>query len=183
MTLLAQAITFILQAVGGFLTSLLLIRFSMQVFRVPFGNTLGAFVLQLTNWLVLPLRKIVPSAGGFDIATLVAAYLVEIVIITVAIALLSGMGGMVAGGPGLVLVVLWQALRALLRSAIYLVIGVLIVQAILSWVNPYAPAYRLITPVTDVVLRPIRRIVPAVANVDISPLIAIVVAQVVLIFI
>ena len=182
-TLFAQAITFILQSVGGFLTSLLLIRFFMQVFRVPFGNALGAFVLQLTNWAVLPLRKIIPSAGGLDVATLVAAYLVEIVIVTLTISLLGGMSGMLAGGPGLALVVLWHALRALLRAAIYLIIGVLIVQAILSWVSPYAPAYRLLTPITDVILRPIRRIVPLVANVDISPLIAIIVAQVLLIFV
>ena len=93
------------------------------------------------------------------------------------------MSGMLAGGPGLALAVLWHALRALLRAAIYLIIGVLIVQAILSWVSPYAPAYRLLTPITDVILRPIRRIVPLVANVDISPLIAIIVAQVLLIFI
>ena len=65
----------------------------------------------------------------------------------------------------------------------YLLIGLLIVQAVLSWVNPYSPIGRPISQITQVFLGPIRRVVPPIANIDLSPLVAILLAQVILIFI
>ena len=79
--------------------------------------------------------------------------------------------------------ILIGGLRALLRTSIYLLIGLLILQAVLSWVNPYSPISRPINQITQVFLGPIRRVVPPIANIDLSPLVAILLAQVVLIFI
>ena len=78
--------------------------------------------------------------------------------------------------------VLWYALRALLRLAIYIVIGALIVQAVLSWVNPYsplaAPAHQLTRPFLD----PLRRFIPPISGIDLSPLVAILLLQTLLMF-
>ena len=85
-------------------------------------------------------------------------------------------------GGTLALMVLWFAIRALLRLAVYIFIGALILQAVLSWINPYsplaAPAYQLTRPILD----PIRRIMPTISGIDLSPLVAILLLQVVLMF-
>ena len=174
--LINQAGFFLLKSLAEFLSILLLMRFFMQLFRVSFSNQIGAFVVQLTNWLVLPLRKVIPGVFGLDLSSLLPAYLLQVIVLFAAVALQAG--------PDVpVVVILFVALRALMRTSIYLLIGLLIVQAVLSWVNPYSPIGRPISQITQVFLGPIRRVVPPIANIDLSPLVAILLAQVILIFI
>lgn len=174
--LINQAGFFLLKSFAEFLSILLLMRFFMQLFRVSFANQIGAFVVQLTNWLVLPLRKVVPGVFGLDLSSLLPAYLLQVLVLFAAVALQAG--------PEIpVVAILFGGLRALLRTGIYLLIGLLILQAVLSWVNPYSPISRPINQITQIFLGPIQRVVPPIANVDLSPLVAILLAQVVLIFI
>ncbi len=174
--LINQAGFFLLKSLAEFLSILLLMRFFMQLFRVSFANQIGAFVVQLTNWLVLPLRKVVPGVFGLDLSSLLPAYLLQVIVLLAAVALQAG--------PEVhVVAILFGGLRALLRTSVYLLIGLLIVQAVLSWVNPYSPIGRPINQITQVFLGPIRRVVPPIANIDLSPLVAILLAQVILIFI
>lgn len=177
---LVQVALLIANTCGTFLTVLLLARFFMQVCRAPFNNQIGSFVLNLTNWLVLPLRRIIPPVRGFDSASLVAAYLLQVLFLLLAVSLgtsyeLSSTGTLlkIAGG----------GLSALLRIGIYLFIVLLVAQAVLSWFNPHAPLNWLIGRMTDPVLRPLRRIVPPISNIDLTPLVAILLAQIILIFV
>ena len=179
--LFLQAGFFLLKSLAQFLSILLLMRFFMQLFRVSFNNQVGAFVLQLTNWLVLPLRRVLPGVFGLDLSSLLPAYLLQIIVMAAAISLQSGPEVLMAGN--LPVAILVGSLQALLRTAIYLLIGLLILQAVLSWVNPHSPINRPINQITQVFLRPIRRVVPPIANIDLSPLIAILLAQVLLIFV
>jgi YggT family protein len=179
MTALSQGLFLIVDTLGGFLSLLLLLRFFMQLCRVSFANQIGAFVVQLTNWLVLPLRKILPGVFGLDLATLVPAYLVQVVVLLVRIALATGFAGSVE------VALLWafgHGALATLRTAVYLFIALLILQAILSWVNPYSQLARPVSQLTQPILRPVQRIVPPIANIDLSPLIVILIAQLVLVF-
>jgi len=178
--MLTQAAMFVLDALVGFLTLALLLRFYMQAFRVSFGNQVGAFVVQLTNWLVKPLRRVLPSIFGLDLATLLPAYLLQVVLLLAYFAARDALGLMAV--DQLLLLVLWQAVVATLRISIYLLIGALIVQALLSWVNPHSPLAYPVAQLTRPFLRPIQRLVPPIANIDLSPLIAILLAQLVLIF-
>ncbi len=178
--MLAQAGLFLLDALIGFLTLALLLRFYMQAFRVSFSNQIGAFVVQLTNWLVKPLRKVLPGLFGLDLASLLPAYLLQVVLLVAVFALRGGFE-MVAVDKLLGLL-LWQGVLATLRISIYLLIGALFVQAILSWVNPYSPLGQPVAQRTRPFLRPIQRIVPPIAAIDLSPLIAIMLAQLVLMF-
>ena len=73
--MLTQAGIFLLDTLIGLFSLALLLRFYMQAFRAPFRNQVGAFVVQITNWLVMPLRKILPGVFGLDLATLLSAYL------------------------------------------------------------------------------------------------------------
>lgn len=177
--LLEQAGFLILESLVGFLTTLLLLRFYMQLFRVPFSNQIGGFVLQLTNWLVLPLRRVIPSAAGLDLASLLPAFLLQAVLM---IALISARAGLAVVTPDIALLIVSRAVIAILRISVYLLMGVLILQAILSWVAPYSPLSRPLTQMTYPLLQPIRRFIPPLSGIDLSPLIAILLAQVVLIF-
>ena len=96
-----------------------------------------AFVVQITNWAVSPLRRLIPSVFGLDLSTLLPAYLLQVALLLAVLALRGGFGMM--AGEQLVVLVLWQAVLATLRTSIYLLIGALILQAVLSWVNPFSP--------------------------------------------
>jgi len=171
-----QAGLFLLDALIGFFTFALLLRFYMQAFRVSFRNQIGAFVVQLTNGLVLPLRKILPGLLGLDLASLLLAYLFQVALL---FAVLTLRGGLEVASPA---IIFWGALLATLRISIYLLIGALVVQAVLSWVNPYSPFAAPLAQFTRPFTGPIRRVVPPIAGIDLSPLIVLLLAQVLLFF-
>jgi YggT family protein len=170
-----QAIVFLLDAVVSFFCTLFLLRFMMQALRVSFAGQIGDFVVKLTNWAVKPLRRVVPGVGGLDWASLLAALWLaaaadrhHLLGLPAGLRMPTGTHG--ADGPVF-------AVRGLLRLAVYIMIGALILQAVLSWVNPYsplaAPAYQLTRPLLD----PIRRIIPSISGIDLSPLVAILLLQ------
>ncbi|MDR2786953.1 MAG: YggT family protein [Candidatus Accumulibacter sp.] len=176
----AEVIVLIVDTCVTPLTVLLLARFFMQWSRTPFDNQIGGFVLRLTNWLVLPLRRIVPAIRGFDSASLLAAYLLQILLAALMISLASTYELFTVA---MMLMIAANGLRFLLRVSVYLFIVLLVAQAMLSWFNPYAPMNRLVGRLTDPLLRPLRRIVPPISNIDVTPLIAILLAQIVLILV
>lgn len=175
-----EAVVFLLNAVVSFFCTLFLLRFIMQALRVSFGGQLGSFVIKLTNWAVKPLRRIIPGLGGFDWASLFAAFVLQLALA----GLLIGAAGqpLVADSVTLGLMVGWFALRGLLRLAVYIMIGALVLQAVLSWINPYsplaAPTYQLTRPLLD----PVRRFLPTISGIDLSPLVVILLLQALLIF-
>ncbi|RIX47379.1 MAG: YggT family protein [Rhodocyclales bacterium GT-UBC] len=175
-----QALYFLLDAVVSFFCTIFLLRFMMQAMRVSFAGQIGNFVVALTNWAVKPLRRIIPGVGGFDWASLLAALALQLLFSALFIALSSR--DFLPDAASISLMVLWFAVKALLRLAVYILIGALILQAVLSWVNPYsplaAPAYQLTRPILD----PIRRIVPLISGIDLSPLVAILLLQAALMF-
>ncbi|HYF41334.1 MAG TPA: YggT family protein [Ramlibacter sp.] len=165
-----QIISFLLDVAAGLLGGACLLRLFMQHQRVPFGNPVGRFVFALTDWLVLPLRKVLPSIRRWDTASLVAAYLVELV--------QYGILWLLAGrGAGAELVPL-LALFGLLRLAISALTALVIVYAILSWVRADSPITDVIDRLCAPLLRPFRRVIPLVGGIDLSPLALLVVLQV-----
>ncbi len=180
LALLIQVILLIVKSLAGFLCVLLLLRFFMQVFRVSFANRFGDFIVKLTNWLVIPLRRVLPSVRGLDLATLLPAYLLQVLVVAVLVFAGGGMGMLSA--EMLVPLLFWRGLLSVLRLSVYLLIGALLVQAVMSWVQPHGPLMRPLAQFTDPILRPLRRVVPPVAGFDLTPLIAVLLAQIVLIF-
>ena len=176
-----QAVFFLLNAVVSFFCTLLLLRFMMQMARVSFAGQIGDFVVKTTNWAVKPLRRIVPGMAGVDWASLIAALWLQLMLSALVISL-SPME-LTADSAGMVLMILMLAIRGLIRLAIYIVIGALILQAVLSWINPYSPVAPLVNQLARPILDPIRRFVPSISGVDLSPLIAILLLQVVLMFV
>lgn len=173
-----QALIFLIDAVIGFFTLVLLLRFFMQLNRVSFANQIGTFVVQLTNWAVKPLRRVVPGLGGLDLASLLPAWVLQCVLVLV-VYLLRGSAVAVDEGT-LALLVLWHGLLGTLRVAIWVFIGALFLQAILSWVNPRSPLGYPVMQLTQPILRPIQRFLPPIANIDLSPLVGILLLQMLL---
>jgi YggT family protein len=173
-----QAITFLIDAVIGFFSVLLLLRFLMQAMRVSFAGQLGDFVVKLTNWAVKPLRRVIPGVGGLDWSSVFAALALQLLLAGILIGLSGGAGA--PDGGSLALMVLWFAVRGVLRLLVYIVIAVLILQAVLSWINPYSPLAGPVNQLSRPILDPIRRVVPLISGIDLSPLVAILLLQVVL---
>jgi YggT family protein len=165
-----QIISFLLDVVIGLLGGACLLRLYMQHQRISFGNPVGRLVFALTDWLVLPLRRLVPAAGRWDLASLIGAFLL-VLMQYVVLWLLAG------GGGGLVMLPV-LAVFGLARLVISGLTGLLIVYAILSWVQARSPLTDVIERLCAPPLRPIRRFVPLVGGIDLSPLVLLVLLQV-----
>jgi len=163
-----QITSFLLDVAAGLLGGACLLRMYMQYQRVPFGNPVGRFIFALTDWIVLPLRKVLPGTKKWDLSSVVAAYLIEL-------AQFGLLALMLGRGYGYVPVL---ALFGLVRLAISGAIGLVIVFAILSWVQADSPIVDVIDRVTSPLLRPFRKIIPLVGGFDLSPLALLVLLQV-----
>jgi YggT family protein len=177
--MLAQIAQLLIDAAAGLVVILLLARFHFQWLRVSFRNPFGNFIIAATNWIVLPLRRVIPGLAGFDFASLAAALLVQalglFLIYAVAGRAFFGTVGETIG------VLAALALVDLARFSVYLLIFALIVQVVLSWVNPYSPAAPIFNAMSRPFMRPLRRVVPPIGNIDLSPLVLLVLLQVLLI--
>ena len=175
-----QAIRFVIEVSVFFLSTVLLLRFWMQIVRAPFAHQGGQFILQLTDWLVVPLRRIIPGLFGADLASILLAIALHIFKVIFLFLLLTnlGLGGLVKIPP----ILLWVGVVSFLRTALHLLIISLVAQAILSWIQPYSFLSSMLNLLTEPILRPVRRVVPLIANIDLSPLVVIILIQIVLIF-
>ena len=127
----SQIGVFLVDAVVSFFVFMLLARFHFQWLRVPFRNPVGEFVLATTSWLVVPARRVVPGLAGLDLPTLLLAFVLQALGLWVQAAI-------VGAEPG-ALTIAAIALVDLLRYSLYILVFAVIVQAVLSWVNPYTP--------------------------------------------
>jgi len=174
----AQALVFVLEVFFGLFVYGFLLRFLMQTMRAPFRNPAGQAVIALTDWAVKPLRKVIPGTKGYDWASLVASYLTLVLQVAVILMIFSGFTAITGDA---VLFVLATAGIMLLKAALWILIAVVIVQAILSWVAPDGPLAGMLNAMTFPFLRPLRRLIPPIGGtLDLTPLILIVLIQLVL---
>jgi YggT family protein len=164
-----QIVSFLLDVAAGLLGGACLLRLYMQLQRIPFGNPVGRFIFALTDWIVLPLRKVLPGYKRFDFASVLAAYLFQLVQFGLLWLMLGG------SNPGVVPLL---ALFGLVRLVISGMIGLVIVYAILSWVRADSPIVDVIDKLAAPMLRPFRRMIPLVGGFDLSPLALLVVLQI-----
>lgn len=169
--MLNSILTLIVDSAAGVLGGVLLLRFWMQVVRVRPPMSIGQFTFQLTDWLVRPLRRLLPGVGGYDWASLIGAWLVIILAVAIDLVVVSRFSAEF-------LVVL--SLLRFFEWVFYGFMGLLIVEAIFSWVNPHAPLAPFIRALNDPLLRPLRRVVPLIGNIDLTPLVALILLRIAL---
>ncbi len=169
-----QIITFLLQIAAGLLVGLCLLRLYMQYHRVSLstrsGNPIGPLIFALTDWLVLPLRRVIPAIGRWDIASLVAALLIELAQYAVL--------WLMTGGHGSPFFILLMSVFGVLRLTVSGLSVLVIVYAVLSWVQPQSLMMGFLARLVSPLLQPIRRVVPLVGGLDLSPLVLLVLLQV-----
>jgi len=176
--MLSQVLLFLLETFLGLFALSLLLRFHMQWLRAPVRNPVSQFLNALTDWLVIPARRFIPGFGGLDWATLVLAWLTELILI-VATFWLRGFSFVGAIGVDVVLIV-FLALIQIFKLSLYILMVAVVVQAVLSWVSPYSPAMPLVNSIARPFLRVFQKRIPPIGNVDLSPLFVLVVCQIVL---
>lgn len=171
MTGLTSTLFFIINLFGKIYISIVLLRFLLQIVKADFYNPISQFIVKVTHPLLKPLRKIIPSIGKQDIASLVLAYLVSFALIFILLLVLLG-----AGAIQLLALIPIIALIKLISIIIYLFLLLFIGNAILSWIAPdsRSPAAILIQQICYFVLAPLRRIIPNIGIFDITPMIAII---------
>jgi YggT family protein len=164
-----DALVFIVDSVLTFLVYAFLLRVLLPLARADFRNPLSQAILALTNWLVMPLRRILPPVGRVDTASVVALLAVQV---TATLALFRLQAGALL--PVVPLVV--TALRSLALHVLLLYTVLIFIYALLSFVAPgvRSPATALLASLCEPVLMPLRRVLPIVGGLDFSPLVAIV---------
>lgn len=172
---LVEIANLLLETVGALLGVSLLLRAYMNWVGMPRRNPLAQFAIALTDWLVRPLRRVVPAAGRWDTAALLGAYFVAVVMQALTF-LLVGAGPSTWPWPTLLLV----ALIKVLRWGLYMVFFLTLVHVVLSWVNPYAPVAPAVSMLVRPFLAPFQRIIPLVGGIDLSPAVLIVVVNILL---
>ncbi|MEK1940640.1 MAG: YggT family protein [Pseudomonas sp.] len=164
---LNTAAVYILQTLGSMYLLIVLLRFILQLVRANFYNPLCQFIVRATQPLLKPLRKIIPGFGGLDIASLVLAILLQFILIALTILLTYG----VFANPVQMLIWSLIGITALFLKVFFFA---LIISVILSWVaqGSHNPGVELINQICEPVLSPIRRILPSMGGLDLSPIFA-----------
>jgi YggT family protein len=164
-----QMISMVMDVVAGLLAGTCLLRLVMQRQRMSFHQPMGRFVFALTDWLVLPLRKVVPAWSSWDLSSLVGAWLIKLAQVSL-LWLLSG-----ASAPWVLLP--WYSVLSLAQLVVSALSALVLVYAVLSWVSPGSPMHDLVARLAEPVLRPFRRVVPLIGGIDLSPLVLLLALQ------
>src|SRR5690606_16245546 len=165
---LAEALIYIIQTLASLYLLIVLLRFILQLVRADFYNPLSQFTVRATQPLLKPLRRIIPGFGGLDLASLILAILVQLVLMVVVV-LIAGAN---PAGIGLQLLV-WSVI-AVTSLFLKIFFFALIFSVILSWVAPgsYNPGAQLVDQICEPLLAPFRRLLPNLGGLDISPIFA-----------
>lgn len=175
--MLGQILSFLIASVAGLLTLAFLARFWLQWTRASFRNPVGEAVITVTNWAVMPLRRIVPGLLGIDWASVLAAWLTQGIHLFV----IGALAGFEVFAFTSLPAIAWAAVLGMLELFIYLLMGIVIIAALLSWIAPHAPAAPLFDGLAAPLLSPVRRFIPIVGGLDFAPLIVVLLLQVMLI--
>jgi YggT family protein len=176
--LVSNALVFLVNTVFGLFVVALLLRFYLQWVRASYRNPLSEFLQALTDFMVKPARRLIPGLWGLDLATLALAWLTQLVEILIVLQIKDYGLGPAAGQSFAAAALL--ALVMLVKIGLYIAMAAVIVQVVLSWVGPYSPLMPLANSMTRPLLRVFQRRVPPIGNVDLSPLFALVVIQLLL---
>lgn len=165
---LIEALIYIIQTLGSLYLLIVLLRFILQLVRADFYNPLSQFIVKATQPLVTPLRRIIPGFAGLDLASLVLAILVQMLLMIVTLTLMGYNVG------GFILQLLVWSMIGVTSLFLKVFFFALIISVILSWVAPgsYNPGAQLVNQICEPLLAPFRKLLPNLGGLDISPIFA-----------
>lgn len=171
-TYLANPLLFLIDTLFSLYILAVMLRFLLQWVRADFFNPISQFLVSITQPLLKPLRRVVPGVAGIDLSSVVLMVLLQMALLCLVMLIKYGT---VALGP-----VVLRTPVELINLLFNLYLFAIIIQAVISWVNPdpYNPVHTVLFRVTEPVLRPFRSVIPPLGGIDLSPLAAIIMLQV-----
>ena len=165
---LIRPLVFLVQVGFGLYTLVIMLRFLLQVMRADFHNPVSQFIVRVTAPLLRPMRRIVPAAGRYDTSSLLLAWILKTVELSI-------IGALIGHGSAFPATIAW-AIPALLSLVINIFLFAILIVVILSWISPqgYNPALLILHRLTAPLLEPARRLVPAIGGLDLSPMLVMV---------
>ena len=175
--MLSAALNFLLNTIFNLLTLLFLLRFFLQLFKAPFNNPLTYMVVSLTDFAVKPARRLIPSWGKVDLSTLVLALVTQF-LLQLCLLWLRDLPVSLVGNT------IWTSLigmsvLGIFRTMLDVFFYAILLQVILSWVNPHSPISSVLDSLTKPILAPIQRLLPTAGGMDFSPVVALILIQMV----
>lgn len=173
----ANAITYLVSTLISLYVTAVMLRLLLQWVRADFYNPVCQFLVKITNPVLVPMRRVIPSIGRLDTASVVLMYVLE----CVSVWFLSLWSPLDWGAPEIALFAAVSLVAMLLWTWFILIIAMVI----LSWVgrNFHHPIVPLIYQLTEPVLKPIRKVIPPISGIDLSPLFALVIIRFLLLLI
>ena len=175
--MLSTALNFLLNTIFNLLTLLFLLRFFLQLFKAPFNNPLTYMVVSLTDFAVKPARRIIPSWGKVDLSTLVLALVTQFLLQLCLLWLRDLPVSLV--GNAIWTSLIGMSLLGIFRTMLDVFFYAILLQVILSWVNPHSPISSVLDSLTKPILAPIQRLLPTAGGMDFSPVVALILIQMV----
>lgn len=169
------ALLFLINIIFDLYLFILMIRIILVWVGADYFNPLVQFVVKFTNFVVKPLRQWLPNFHRFETASICLVFVLALIKFLLISLLRFGMPNIL----GLLLLSVADFLRLILLTFFYAIL----MQAILSWVQPYNPATRVLYQFTHPVLHPFQRVIPPVGGFDISPLPALIILQLLIILV
>ena len=165
---LIEALIYIIQTLGSLYLLIVLLRFILQLVRADFYNPLSQFIVKATQPLLTPLRRIIPGFAGLDLASLILAILVQLLLMVVTLTLMGYNVG------GFILQLLVWSMIGVTSLFLKVFFFALIISVILSWVAPgsYNPGAQLVNQICEPLLMPFRKLLPNLGGLDLSPIFA-----------
>lgn len=173
-----QGLILLIKILSGLFVSILLMRFYLYMARAPFKHPLTQFCVKLTDFIVRPVKKIIPSVKDFDNASLLLAWLVGLFALVLILALSPLPYDFTS--PENWLLLLFLAVLDIINRSLGLLMVAVLIQALLSWIQPYNP----LTPVIELLTRPFLKHFhwARIGNVDLAPLVLLIVIQILITF-
>lgn len=167
-----NAMSFLISTLFDIYIMVVILRIWLQAARADFYNPFSQFVVKATQPVVGPLRRVIPSVGSLDLATVLFGY-VLCILKYVALILIASGGSVVFSADFLLL-----GLLSLIKAAGGLLFWVLLLRAILSWVSQgRSPIEYVFHQLTEPMLAPIRRVIPVMGGFDLSVLVLFIALQ------
>jgi YggT family protein len=169
-----EILAYLIQTLLSLYLVAMLLRFLLQLVKADFYNPICQFLVKVTNPLVIPLRKVVPGLAGLDLASLLLALLLQLAGI-VLLLLINGLGL-----PNVALLLVWSLL-GVIGLLVNIYFFALLAMIILSWVAAGSnnPAIYLLHQITEPVMAPFRKLLPAMGGMDFSPILVFILINVI----
>jgi YggT family protein len=169
---LTNPLEFLISTLFSLYILAVMLRFILGAVRADFYNPVSQFLVRITNPLLVPMRRIIPSYRQYDTSALLLMLLLQLVSLVIVV--------MLRGASVSFTTLLLAAIGELVTLVFNVFIFAIVIQVILSWVNPgtYNPVNALLYSITRPVMGPIQRLIPPVSGIDLSPLVALIGLQV-----